>query len=294
MATLRATLTELSARLTKAGIDSPRLSAEVLVAFALGLERPALMKELIMNPESAIPWSCLARIEDSARRRENGEPVAYITGVKEFYGRDFTVSPATLIPRPETETLVDAALAFAQKYTPPSGNPAFADLGTGSGAIAVTVALELPSWSGTAVDISPDALRVAARNARALRAENLAFVLCDFLGPELPRGPYDMVLANPPYVSEEEYGTLSPEVARFEPKSALVPPFTGSGGLEHLFGILDAAERLLTAGGLLLLEMGRAQGDALMAKAGGAPFLRDCRILNDLAGSPRVFHAIRA
>lgn len=293
MTTMHALLALFTKRLTAAAVDSPRLSAEVLLAFAMNMERSALVKECIEHPDRELDPALRATAESLVRRREKGEPVAYITGRKEFYGRDFTVTPATLIPRPDTETLVEAALAFAASSPPPHA-PSFIDLGTGSGAIAVTLALELPYWQGTAVDISPDALRIAERNARDLGASNLRFLVRDFLGPDLSRGPYGMVLANPPYVSEREYLILSPEVAEYEPKSALVPPGDDADGLEHLFAVLDKAAELLVPGGLLLMEMGCTQGDALLAKASPLPLWRDCGIIPDLSGLPRVFRAVRA
>lgn len=292
MQTLRETIDRFIGRLSAASVDSPRLSAEVLLAFALHRERSELVKNLLLYPDSPMDEAVLDIAEKLVQRREKGEPVAYITGRKEFYGRDFMVTPATLIPRPDTETLVETALAFAKAY--PQSTPCFIDLGTGSGAIAVTLALELPIWRGVAVDISPDALRVAEQNAQNLGATNVDFVPCDFLGPDLPHGPYDMVLANPPYVSEEEYSTLSHEVAGFEPKSALVPPVDEAGGLEHLAAILNRTESLLVPGGLLLMEMGCTQGTALLEKASILSFLRDCRIIHDLAGLPRIFYAIRS
>jgi release factor glutamine methyltransferase len=291
-AMLRALLADYTARLESAGVDSPRLSAEVLLARAMEISRAELLKTLLMEPEKTVPQSNAARAAAYVARRQTGEPVAYITGVKEFYGRNFAVAPATLIPRPDTETLIDAALVFAGCRMP-ADRQRFIDLGTGSGAIAVTLALELPSWKGIAVDISPEALAVAEQNAGALGAVNLDCILCDYLGPDLPQGPYDMVAANPPYVGEEEYRGLSSEIRCFEPQSALVPPFPGSTGLEHLAAILGMAERLLSPGGLLLMEMGHTQGGALMDAALPAPAWTECRVINDLAGLPRVFQALR-
>jgi len=292
MQTLRETITRFTSRLHAANVDSPRLSTEVLLAFALQRERSDLIKDLLLHPDLPVDEATLGIAENLIQRREKGEPVAYITGRKEFYGRDFLVTPATLIPRPDTETLVETAINFAKSYT--QVNPCFIDLGTGSGAIAVTLAVELSAWHGTAVDISLDALRVAEQNALRLGATNLDFVLCDFLSPQLPHGPYNMVLANPPYVSEEEYRTLSHEVAGFEPKSALVPPADKTEGLRHLVGILHRAEGLLVPGGLLLMEMGCTQGDALLKEASVLSSLCDCHVIHDLAGLPRVFHAVRS
>lgn len=289
MAGIRELLRQYADRLEKAGIDSPRLSAEVLLAEAMRISRPELLKTLLLSPDREAG----ADAEVFITRRECGEPVAYITGRKEFFGRDFVVTRATLIPRPDTEILIECALAFAASYSPPE-LPQFMDMGTGSGAIAVTLALELPGWQGLAVDISREALVVAERNAQALGAANVHFLQRDFLSPLLPPSPYDLVAANPPYVSAAEYAALSREITAYEPKSALVPDAQNATGLECLLAIMDKAETLLRQGGLLLMEMGCTQGDALLehaASKGGA--WRDARILPDLAGLPRVFRATR-
>lgn len=292
MTMLRKTLQAYTARLERAGVDSPRLSAELLLSAAMGLDRDALVKRLIMEPESVLGADSLARAETFIARREQGEPAAYITGVKEFYGRDFIVTRATLIPRPDTETLIEAALAFAAGYAAPS-TPSFIDLGTGSGAIAVTLALELPAWQGMAMDISPEALAVAEQNAYRLGADTLRFLPGDFC-TAVPSGPFDMIVSNPPYVSEAEHMALSPEVAEFEPKSALVPPVQDASGLEFLLAVMDVAAPRLRRGGLLLMEMGCSQGEALLGRAAKSPAWDNCRILRDLAGLPRVFSASRA
>ena len=288
MTTIRSFITSQTNRLTVAGVDSPRLSAEMLLAFVLGVERTELVKDMLVNPNRTIPDECLPHIEALTRRREQGEPAAYIVGIKEFFGRDFTVTPATLIPRPDTETLVEAALDFAQKYFITSGS--FIDLGTGSGAIAITMALELPTWEGHAVDISPAALSVAQHNANNLGATNVMFTLYDFLSANLPGAPFDLIVANPPYVSEKEYQTLSREVRVFEPKSALVPDTANASGLEYLLSIMDNAAFFLKPGGKLFLEMGFNQGDALLAHSAASktPWENAC-IFPDLAGLPRVF-----
>ena len=292
-AMLRALLGQFTERLAAAEVDSPRLSAEVLLAHSLKISRQDLLKKLILEPDACVAPEILAKAETSVARRESGEPVAYIVGAKEFYGRDFAVTPATLIPRPETELLVEAALAFSATHSSCHGPLSFLDLGTGSGAIAVTVALELPSWHGVAVDISGDALAVAQKNAQTLGVANLDFLLCDFLGPSLPQGPFGMVLSNPPYVSEDEYSAISHEVKGFEPRSALVPKIASATGLEYLCAILGLAENILVPGGLLLMEIGYTQGDALMEQTAALSAWKDCRVIPDLAGLPRVFQAIR-
>ena len=293
-ATHRTLLGQFTQRLESAGIDSPRLSAEILLAHSLKISRSDLLKKLIMEPNAPLTAQNVIEADTLIARRERGEPAAYILGAKEFYGRNFTVTPATLIPRPETETLIDTALAFAATYHSDTIPLSFTDLGTGSGAIAITIALELPTWHGVAVDISPAALSVAQQNAVSLSAKNLEFAQCDFLNPSLPNFPYAMVLSNPPYVSEAEYNTISPEVKNFEPKNALVPNVAEANGLEHLLGILHTAEAVLVPGGLLLLEMGCTQSHMLMEAATALSAWGNCRVIHDLAGLPRLFHAIRA
>lgn len=306
-ATLRVMLDLLTKRFAACGVDSPRLSAEVLLAHAHGLERAELLKTLILEPETLVREDVASRILEYAARRENREPVAYITGSKEFYGRDFTVTPDTLIPRPETELLVEAALAFAAEYPEPG---LFLDMGTGSGCIAVTMALELRGWQGLALDRSMAALSVARRNARALSAERLGFVRADFYAPPVSAGTVRMILANPPYVSEAEYCELSPEVREHEPRTALVPetlvpetlvsgaaprPCIGSllspaKGGEDLAGIIALAPRLLEPGGRLLMEMGAGQGDMVRAML-DADIWRNIFVRQDMAGLDRLLTA---
>ena len=250
-------------------------------------------------------------------RRAKGEPVAYITGVKEFYGRDFIVSPATLVPRPETELIVDMALEEAGRR--PAGG-LFADFGTGTGCIAVSLALALPRWRGLALDISEKALLTARANARRHKTRNLGFARADFTLPPLAPDRLDLLVSNPPYVSEEEYAALDREVRDFEPKSALVPSPAGPGGfadcfcppvgqnawavhpkrlgcgffspgkatgLEHAVSVLDSAARLLKPGGLLLMEIGHAQAQPLLAGLGPDAW-SEGMVRKDLAGLDRV------
>ena len=216
-----------------------------------------------------------------------GEPVAYLTGRREFYGRDFLVDSSTLIPRPETEHLVEAALEFFRD----GETIRFLDLGTGSGCIAVTLAAERPLWKGTAVDISSGALAVAKRNAEANGVSGaLEFLQADFTLPlPLAAGSFDLVVSNPPYISEEEYAGLDPGVRNFEPRSALVP---GPEGLEHPRAVEAAARALLKEGGLLLMEHGYLQGDACRALCPDA-YWKDMRTGRDLAGKDRFLSAVR-
>ncbi len=301
MTPLRDYLNYAVTRLKAAGVDSPRLSAELLTAHAMGVSREDLIKTLILFPNTPLEPEALDAARSLIARREAGEPASYLIGRKEFYGREFAVNAATLIPRPDTETLIDAALGFAKEYRPAMPPPfSFADLGTGSGCIAVTLALELgPSWRGRAVDISPEALAVARNNAARLNAANLDFAQGDFTRPLFAPASLDLVAANPPYVGEEEYAGLSREVRDFEPKTALVPPAEegiAAAGPEHEIILLHRAAEVLRPGGLLLMECGCTQGDVLLraTEETNAGTWRNTRILPDLAGLPRVLYAIKS
>lgn len=245
---------------TLAETDAPRRCAELLLARVLGISRLSLVNDphLPLSPETE------AELAGLLRRRREGEPLAYILGEKEFYGRLFAVSPATLIPRPETEHMVDEAL----KRLPEHG-VRFLDLGTGSGCLAVTLAAERPLWRGSAVDISEQALDMARRNAKTHGVDDrLEFVCADFSLPcfrSVGQTGLHLVVSNPPYISEAEYAGLETTVRDFEPKEALVP---GPGGLESIRAVVDAAARILRAGGLLLMEHGAGQGEAIRAMCG--------------------------
>lgn len=273
--------------LARRNLDSPELSAQLLMAEVLGLERVATLLERsrVLPPQQ---WRDFWRL---VARRSLGEPVAYILGRKEFFGRDFTVSPAVLTPRPETEHLVEEALSRLARQQP----LVFADLGAGSGILAVTMALEYPESRGIALDCSPEALYVARHNAcQHGVGHRLLFVQGDFGRAPLIQGRLDLLLANPPYVSAAEYQGLSPEVTGFEPKQALVPGRgDGASGLEDLAEVLHTAAKCLRPGGLLVMELGCGQGGAAMALAREHP-LKQMVLIQDLAGLDRVLLATRA
>ena len=303
-------------------VDSPRLSAEVLLAAALEKTREEFLKELILENDLVLQGDALNKACEFCRRRCTGEPVAYIVGEKEFYGRPFAVTPAVLIPRPETELLVDLALARAREMD--RSAPCFADFGTGSGCIAVTLALELQHWRSLALDKSAEALAVARGNACRLGAESLTFVMADFGSPPLAPGSLDILASNPPYVSETEYSLLSHEVRCFEPKQALVPekvstceqtpeapsvqcitlspendactsritPLPAELGLESVLLVVDQAGSLLKPGGSLFMEIGWQQGGELH-KNMDPKIWRNITLHKDLAGFNRVLSAER-
>ena len=281
-------LSEAERLLEASGVDAPRLSAQVLTAHALGLERTALLLDRgrTLGVEQARAVGALIA------RRATGEPVAYIMGRKEFFGLDFAVSPAVLVPRPETEHLVEEALRLF-----PAGGPLrFADLGTGSGCLAVVLAREFPEARGLALDTSPAALDVARANAVAHAVNGrLTFVSGDFGRAFAAPGSLDLVVSNPPYVAEDEFRETSPEVHAFEPRAALVPPAPGDAdGLECYRALVPNAARALRPGGALLLEIGWKQGRAVADLARATGLLTDVRVLPDLAGHDRVVAARRA
>ena len=266
-----------------AGSEAPALVAGMLLCHVLGIDKVAL----VAHGEEEISSRDEDTLESLLARRLAGEPVAYILGKREFYGRDFLVNRHTLIPRPETEHLVEAALDFFRGQE----QIRFLDLGTGSGCIAVTLAAERPLWRGTAVDVSPLALETAKSNAERLgAAERMTFLYADFTKPlPLEAQSFDLVVSNPPYISEEEYAALDAGVRNFEPRSALVP---GPEGLEHPRAVEAAARALLKEGGLFLMEHGHLQGEACRALCPDA-YWKDVRTGRDLAGKDRFLFAVR-
>jgi protein-(glutamine-N5) methyltransferase, release factor-specific len=260
-------------------VDSPRLSAQVLVGEVLGLSRLGLSLER----ERRLTDQEHERIRSLVLRRASGEPVAYILGQKEFYGLDFMVTPDVLIPRPETEHIIEAV---EERFAPETAFR-FADLGTGSGILAVTLTHLFPNATAVAVDKSPNALKVARNNARMHGvADRIAFVQGDFTTSLLDAAAFDLVVSNPPYVTEKEYDDASHEVTDFEPVEALV---SGADGLDHIRAMLPLVFRALVAGGLFLIEIGCGQGEAVqIITTDECPGFRCVTIIKDLAGHDRV------
>lgn len=281
--TVQAIVRECETRLQ--GVDSPRLSAQVLVAEVLGLTRLGLSldRDRELTPEETDSIRALVA------RRASGEPLAYILGRREFYGLDFSVTPDVLIPRPETEHVIEAALKGFSPDTPVR----FADLGTGSGVLAVTLAHCFPHATGLSVDLSGPALAVARRNARAHGVhDRIAFVQGDFTGPILEKGRFDLIVSNPPYVTDEEYARASREVTGFEPRTALV---SGPDGLDHIRAMLPHALEALRPGGLLLMEIGCGQAEGVKIITSNQCLESwDVGIIKDLAGHDRVVSMRRA
>lgn len=266
--------------LEEAFVAIERIDAQVLMAHVLGVDRAWLLA----NPMRILTETEDARVDMLVAQRALGQPVAYLVGHREFYGRDFAVGPEVLIPRPETETLVETALECLPRPRG-SGNPwSILDLGTGSGAIAVTLACERPDLRIVATDASAEALDVARRNARAHGcAERIEFVQGSWYAA-VPGRRFDLVVANPPYVASGD-AHLADGDLRFEPGGALTD---GSpDGLDSVRAIVAGAREHLARDGMLLFEHGYDQGDAvgrLLAAAGFTGIVA----VKDLAGIPRV------
>jgi release factor glutamine methyltransferase len=264
-----------------AGFDTPALDARVLVGHALGLDHAALVTaaEHALDPEKR------ERIAAMAARRLAHEPVARIVGMKEFWGLSVGVSPAVLVPRPETETVVATALAALDRDGDRMRPLRIADLGTGSGALLLALLSELPHAFAVGTDLSTNALSLARDNAERLGlAARAAFVACDFAGALA--GPFDLVVANPPYVASPELAQLAPEVRDHDPLLALDG---GPDGLRAYRAIAAETPRLIGAGGHMVVEVGIGQADAVASLFNRRQPL-DVSVAPDLAGIPRALH----
>jgi release factor glutamine methyltransferase len=257
------------------GIESPRRDAELLLGASLGLDRVGLY----LHFDRPLEESELSAYRALVVRRAKREPLQYILGETEFWSLPFCVSPAVLIPRPDTEVLVEESLRLA-------GGHRILDVGTGSGAIAVALAHELADAQVVALDISPDALAVAERNARRNSVEDrITFLQGDLA--HLPAGPFDLIVSNPPYIPAADVEGLMPEVREFEPRQALVG---GSDGLDPYRALARQASFCLVPGGWLLVEVGIYQASdvqRLFADAG----LKEVFCRDDYGGVPRVVGA---
>lgn len=271
------TRTDLAGR----GIESARLDAELLVSTALGVDRVRLYMDL----DRPLVENERARIRELVKRRRAREPVAYILGRREFWGRCFEVDPAVLIPRPDTETLVERAL----EVVPLGRAERVLDLCTGSGAIGLTVAAERPEVTVDLTDLSVEALNVARRNANNVGVADRVRTLQGDLFEPLDRSDHDtrygLIVCNPPYVSEAEVESLSPEVRDYEPRAALV---SGPTGFEFHARLLEGASRFLSPGGTLLIEVGAGQAQDVVAAFEAAPWTEVARWIDDLCGVARV------
>lgn len=274
-----------SERFQREGFATPRLDAEVLLCSALGVDRVRLYTHF---DQPLLPEELL-RFREMVQRRLKREPVAYILGWREFWSLSFQVTRDVLIPRPETEILVAEALALLPALAVRPADLRILEIGTGSGAIAVALAKELPLTSITATDISAKALAVAAENAaRNGAGDRLRFLRGDLFAP-LEKGElFHLIVTNPPYVPRGEMAGLMPEVRDFEPASALDG---GRDGLDFYRRALPGAGAFLDAEGWFLGEIGAGQDRGILEIAGQVPGLKDFAFVPDLAGISRVFKA---
>jgi release factor glutamine methyltransferase len=269
-APLRETLDLAVVELETAGVDTPRLDAEALLAAVLGTDRAALHAD----PRRMIELGAAERFDEMVRRRVRREPVAYILGKAHFRQLELMVDHRVLIPRPETEMLVELA----------EDRQRVLDVGTGSGAIALAIAQERAGVTVTGIDSSPAAVEVARANAEALGIE-AEFLIADLV----VGGPYDLVVSNPPYVRDSDWPGLAPEISLYEPEEALLG---GPDGLDVVRRLVPAAAEVLRPGGLLAVEVGQGQSravEALFERTG----LRLLETQRDLARIPRVVRGRR-
>lgn len=300
---IRAALKEGIARLRRAGTPSDTLAAELLLMHSLGCDRTWLYS----HPESALDFQAEQKYFACLARRASGEPTQYITGKQEFWGLEFEVTPAVLIPRPETEHVMEVALDLlgprGLKIEIASGRPSepllIADVGTGSGCLAVALAWELPHAEIIATDISAAAIEVARRNAaRHHVADRIHFQQANLLenisvpAAAARRGKrcFDLIVSNPPYIGTTDASTLPREVRDHEPHEAL---FSGPRGGELYPALVGQAGDRLCPGGILVMELGYKSLDRVLPMLDVPPDWTQVRVTNDLADIPRVLSAIR-
>jgi release factor glutamine methyltransferase len=267
------TFEEAAKQLAGAGVESPRTEARLLYAHALGVRRDdTLSADLTPTPEQSAAFAAMVT------RRAAREPFAYVTGRKEFWSLDFLVGPGVLVPRPDTETLIEEAL----RVIPDRNTPlAIADLGTGSGALLIAALKEYPQAAGLGLDSSAEALGYAKRNVFAHDLSERAKLRLDDWGA-VPDDSFDLVFSNPPYIPSAEIATLDPEVSHFEPRAALDG---GPDGLEAYRALAVLLPRMLKKGGRAILEIGAGQAvEPVFAGSG----LRVVGIVPDLGGIPRA------
>jgi release factor glutamine methyltransferase len=262
------TLDEATQALAAAGIDNPRGEARLLFAHALGISRDQTLTAIATQEQAA-------RFGSFVARRVAREPFSYITGRKEFWSLNFAVGPGVLVPRPDTETLIEEALRLVPDRSMPLK---IADLGTGSGAILVAALTEFPNATGIGFESSPEAFGWANDNARRLVPERAEIRLAEW---DKAEGPFDLVFSNPPYIASRDLESLDPEVSCFEPRAALDG---GSDGLSAYRSLAELLPTLLRHGGHALLEIGSGQAQAMEKLFPNLEFLR---IAPDLSGVPR-------
>jgi release factor glutamine methyltransferase len=281
MKKVRGLIETAAARLEAAGIESSRWDAERLVAYQLGRDRLFLYT----RPEFAVDEEAESSIEEAVRRRIRREPLQHLTGTQEFWGLTFKTGPEALIPRPESELLIEAALEFAPEAS------ILADIGTGSGCLAVALAKVFPESEVYATDLSPGALDIAWKNAAAHRVSGrIRFMQGDLYAPLFEAGLWgtmDLLVSNPPYIPGRLLEQLQPEVRDYEPRAALDG---GKDGLLFYRRLLSRAVDVLAPGGRMILELGAGQ-DRDVKRLASAAGMESIRVFADLAGIARVLVA---
>ncbi len=286
MTSTRELLRLAASKLQAAGVERPMLDAELLLADCLGCRR----LDLHMDRAQDANQEAQACFAEHLRRRADREPVARILGLREFWSLDFALNEATLVPRPESETVVETALKLAGPRGLGGGEISILDLGTGSGCLVLALLHELPAARGLGTDTSRRALEAASLNAQKLGlADRVRFEAADWHEASEWRpgeAPFDLIVSNPPYIDEDEIETLEPEVRVHDPRAALDG---GSGGLAHGPAIIEVARRQLAGGGWLVLEVGAGQSTALTDLMRVCGF-GDVSAIEDLAGRSRVVY----
>lgn len=273
-------IAQATEKLAQEPIGPPRMAAETLMMFALGCDRA----RLFAHPEQELSSQEESRFENAVAQRAAGKPLQYITGKQEFWGLEFVVSPAVLIPRPETEHLVEAALEKIRKSQ--IAKPRIIDVGTGSGCVAVALASELPGAQIEAIDISHNALALAKENSKRLKlSDRVRFFESDLLASA--RGGFDLIVSNPPYVGRSESDKVQREVREHEPEVAV---FGGEQGLDIYRRLIPQAWEKLKPGGWLLMEIGFSIEAEVKALLSG---WNEVSSVPDLQGIPRVVMARR-
>lgn len=274
--------------LTGHGIDNPRLEAGLLLSHVMGVTREALL----LYPDRELTDFQAAQFNRSVERRSRKEPVAYLTGRREFWSLQFEVNPNVLIPRPETEGVIEQLLSMAEDQND-DRELSILDVGTGSGILAITAAVEFPQSRVTAVDVSEEALAVARDNAHCHQvAERIEFFIWDMMGDEDMPGPggFDFILSNPPYIPSGELAALMSDVRDYEPMQALDG---GPDGLSFYRKIIPRAETCLKPGGGLIVEVGDGQAEAVVDLIKTQNGFEVITIHQDLSGTGRVVSARR-
>ncbi len=265
------------------GSESPRLDAEILLAHARGCPRI----QLYTNYDQPLTDEQRAVMRDLVKRRAAAEPVAYLVGHREFFSLNFRVTKDVLVPRPDTETLIVDALEGLN----PLAQPRVLDIGTGSGCIAIALAVRCPQAIVTAVDLSEPALSIARENAdKHSVSERIQFLCGDLFAPLVDTEPFDLIASNPPYIASAEIETLAPDVRLHEPRSALDG---GPDGLDIIRRLIADAPRYLLPQGKLLIEISGEQADAVTQLLAANGSYDDVAVLKDLAKQPRVVRAVR-